>query len=406
MIHVCFGLYDKTGRYSKFTGTTMLSIFENTNSKVTVHILHDNTLSTDNRDKFIYLVGQYNQRVKFYNVEELCAKEISQLYQDLPSISTNRHTIATMYRFFIPKLIPTEIKKIIYLDSDIIVNLDINELWREELNEKIFAGVPEILNHATDSNMKNIHRTCRDGLVKTDDYFNAGVLLINLNVFRNEKETLSEGTKFIGKNPQYIFLDQDILNYCFSTRTIKLPIKFNCFVEESRLKGNFILDSKMYHYVSRNLKLDMSDPFNCLWMSYFIKTPWFDEDSIGRLYAGFQQLHVSLKQSMVNLSSIMSGKTRAFFALPNNVDGFKKFFSIREDEEIILAENQDSLRKLLDAMNASRGKKVFFIMLPNFPFQILTQAGFVYGKDFINGFEFFSEAQGIPLNSYPLIQAM
>ena len=30
MIHICFGLYDKTGRYSKFTGTTMLSLFENT----------------------------------------------------------------------------------------------------------------------------------------------------------------------------------------------------------------------------------------------------------------------------------------------------------------------------------------------------------------------------------------
>ena len=32
MIHVCFGLYDKTGGYSKFTGTAMLSIFENSNT--------------------------------------------------------------------------------------------------------------------------------------------------------------------------------------------------------------------------------------------------------------------------------------------------------------------------------------------------------------------------------------
>ena len=29
MIHVCFALYDKTGNYSKFTGTAMLSLFEN-----------------------------------------------------------------------------------------------------------------------------------------------------------------------------------------------------------------------------------------------------------------------------------------------------------------------------------------------------------------------------------------
>lgn len=32
MIHVCFALYDKAGHYSKFTGTTMLSLFENTNN--------------------------------------------------------------------------------------------------------------------------------------------------------------------------------------------------------------------------------------------------------------------------------------------------------------------------------------------------------------------------------------
>ena len=31
MIHVCFCLHDATGRYSKFTGTAMLSMFDNHN---------------------------------------------------------------------------------------------------------------------------------------------------------------------------------------------------------------------------------------------------------------------------------------------------------------------------------------------------------------------------------------
>ena len=150
----------------------------------------------------------------------------------------------------------------------------------------------------------------------------------------------------------------------------------------------------------------MRDPFNRLWMKYFMKTPWFDEETIGRLYAGFQQIHVGFKQSMVNFSATMSGKTRGFFAAPNDVEALKKLFAIRTDEQIITAENQDSLNKLLDAMKRAHGKKIFFIMLPNFPFQMLIQAGFVYGKDFLNGLEFLSEAQGVPMNSYPLIQAM
>jgi len=52
MIHVCYGIYDDTGRYSKFTGMSILSMFENTRTEVTVHLLHDDTLTDDNRDKF------------------------------------------------------------------------------------------------------------------------------------------------------------------------------------------------------------------------------------------------------------------------------------------------------------------------------------------------------------------
>ena len=87
MIHVCFALHYKTGHYSKFTGTAMLSLFENLSTpprSTTVHILHDNTLTTDNRDKFIYIAGQYNQLVKFYNVEELCVDKIEAINHIVP----------------------------------------------------------------------------------------------------------------------------------------------------------------------------------------------------------------------------------------------------------------------------------------------------------------------------------
>ena len=38
MIHVCFCMYDKTGRYSKFTGTAMLSLFENLSAPPPVNL--------------------------------------------------------------------------------------------------------------------------------------------------------------------------------------------------------------------------------------------------------------------------------------------------------------------------------------------------------------------------------
>ena len=407
MIHVCFCLYDKSGRYSKFTGTTMLSLFDNhipppTRPSITVHILHDNTLSTDNRDKFIYVAGQYGQLVKFYNVEKICADKINEIIRLCPKAKTAYSSIASMYRLIIPQLLSEEIDKCIYLDSDIIVNFDIAELWRTELAEKPLAAVTEISNGIK---AQTFFALCSEGFADSDDYFNAGVLLLNLKHLRNEEIAVMSGVKLVGERPELSFFDQDILNFCFSKQALKLPVKYNQFVGHARQKSIINVEKNIYHFVGGSLRLNTSDPFNRLWMDYFMKTPWFDATAIGRLYAGFQQIHVGLKQSMINVSAIMSGKTRAFFAPSANVDALKKIFSIRDDEEIIPAENNESLKKLIDAMNASRGKKVFFIMIP-FPFQILTDAGFEPGKNFVNGLEFLSEAHGVPLNSYPLIKAM
>ena len=119
MIHVCFGLHDKDGHYSKFTGTAILSMFENTNCKVTVHLLHDNTLTQDNRDKFSYIAGRYGQIIKFYNVEEICKNEIvrlNELFKNYPNYE--RFTIGAIYKVLIPKSLSDDTEKVIYLDSD------------------------------------------------------------------------------------------------------------------------------------------------------------------------------------------------------------------------------------------------------------------------------------------------
>ena len=164
MIHVCFGLHDATGRYSKFTGTTMLSLLENSSApsdSITVHILHDNTLTLDNRDKFIYVAGRYNQHVKFYNVDELCADMIAEIIRLIPAVKTARVGIGSFFRLMIPKIFPPDIGKVIYLDSDIIVNMDISELWQVKLGEKVLAASR---NYPTKSTLKRLFSSLRTAL--------------------------------------------------------------------------------------------------------------------------------------------------------------------------------------------------------------------------------------------------
>ena len=409
MIHVCFCFSDKKGRYSKFVGTAMLSIFENTSAPVTTHILHDNTLTQDNRDKFVYLAGQYAQRVNFYNVEELCADKLARLKNIFPKIDKSRFTFGVFYRLFIPIVLPAEISKVICLDADIIATVDLNELWEIELGDKIFGVVTEAANKI--SAEKNF-ALCRSGVVKGEDYFNNGVLMMNLDALRASEETIENGIKFIGERPQYDKVPcQDILNYCFSTRTAKLPVKFNSLVKNWS-KLNPEENNAIYHYAGgKILGLNMSDNFNRLWMKYFLQTPWLDVEAIGRLYAALMKARISFQNPLASITATVSGKRRAFFVEPEKIETVKKVFSVRANEFIIIpGENEDSIQSLLDTMTTLKGKYVFFIMTENFfdkefPFALLTTAGFVEGVDFIKGREFLAENPAT-FNSYPIIKEL
>ena len=248
--------------------------------------MHDNTLTEDNRDKFNYIAGRYGQTIKFYNVEKICADEIENIKSSFPSKDIERFSVGAYFRMFLPKIFSDDINKIIYLDADIIVNLDITELWRIELGDKPLAAVPEKNDIFRDLPVSNIWRK---GFMKAEDYFNSGVLLINLEIWRIEKEIIFGSLKLINEN-KFGYAEQDALNYCFSKDYLKLPMKFNCWVNDFRSHGITKIERNIYHFLDRQLRLDIRDNYNRLFMKYFIQTPFFDEDSIGRLYAGIRNI--------------------------------------------------------------------------------------------------------------------
>ena len=165
---------------------------------------------------------------------------------------------------------------------------------------------------------------------------------------------------------------------------------------------------KIYHYTATpdgvGLRLDMSDSFNRLWMKYFIKTPFFNEETIGRLYESFRQVQAEQRKAALNLFATMNPKPRAFIVYENYLDMLIENFSVKNDEEVLLVKGGSPLQKIIDVMNDSRGEKIFFIILPNFPFNIFNQAGFIYGKDFVNGFDFMLEMY--TTKNYSLVSAL
>ena len=375
-------------------------MFENVTApphSVTVHLLHDDTLTADNRDKFSYLAGQYNQLIKFYNVEKICAEEIQQLKSLFEEQKAFKDfTIGTMFRLLMTKIFSDDIGKVIYLDSDTVVNLDIGELWKIPLEDKILAACTEKDQGGLDPSGFPL---CQDGFVRAEDYFNAGVIVINLERLRgSEYENFQNGIKFIAKNPKYIWMDQDILNYCFSKNTIKLSSKFNFSV---RNRGEQNVKNKICHYLGKTLNLDSDDKFNRMWFNYFKKTLWFNEDVIFNFYEEFTKRDAELKNFAVKISALMSGKSREFFVEAMNIEFTKRAFYVQEGEEIIPAVNQESVQALKETMRASAGSKVYFILIGN-SYEIvraeLMKEGFVEGRDFINAVQFLSPIHGIPMN--------
>lgn len=132
-------------------------------------------------------------------------------------------SIVTYYRLFIASLFP-QFDKIVYLDCDLIVLGDIAELYNTELGENIIGAAPEQFVQ----NTAEFRAYAENALgVDPDRYVNAGVLVINLEAFRNND---IEG-KFIKLITEYDFdlldPDQAYLNYLCKDRIYTLQNGWN-----------------------------------------------------------------------------------------------------------------------------------------------------------------------------------
>lgn len=391
MIHVCFGLHDADGRYSKFVGTAMASIFRNTFAPVTVHILHDATLTADNRDKFSYLAGRYGQHVNFHNIAELFPDEINFLQEHLADKVRSRFSIGAFYRLLIGKILGRG--RAIYLDADVIVNLDIAELWQQDLKDFPLAAVSEI--DATANNMLTNRYLLRAGLVRAEDYFCSGVLLLNLD--RIDENFFYDGLKFLLENPACESPDQDTLNAFFAADYLKLDRKFDSFVSVEKIPPA----QKIYHYAGNCFGLNRDNPYDRLWLENFALTPWLNLDAIWGLAQEIRNASDDLIHQMQWLINVSNTKRRAFFAAADNLPAIATLLGAHDDDLFIeLRRISDeflpaSLDELIRQMNSERGKTVFFIFDMKYPYIAveLVKLGFSEAIDFVNGLTFLTRTQ-------------
>lgn len=198
----------------------------NQESEITFHIVTDK-VSSVNRKRLADTVSAFHGKsIVFYDIEMIDTS-------DIPPLEKNaRLTKSTYYRLFLTEVLPSSVKKVIYLDGDIVVRQSIKPLWDFELENKAIAATPES-NSMLDSFFERLKYPKEKG------YFNAGVLLINLEYWRNNRLLYAFKDFMRNHTDRIVYHDQDILNYTLRDYKEELPIKYN-------LQCGFLVKERRY----------------------------------------------------------------------------------------------------------------------------------------------------------------
>jgi len=134
--------------------------------------------------------------------------------------------LATYYRLLIGDLLPAELSKVLYLDCDLVIERSIAELWQTNVSRHHIAAVQDMIVPYVSSpwGLPDYHAL---GLAETSKYFNAGVLLVNLDRWRADR-VCEAAIRYAEDNQQRIrFWDQDALNAVLAGRWLELPLDWN-----------------------------------------------------------------------------------------------------------------------------------------------------------------------------------
>jgi lipopolysaccharide biosynthesis glycosyltransferase len=227
-VHLALSILDLADVYNRHAGATIRSFLEYCDVPAVIHLLYDEQLTARdteaaeaNRQKYQELADVFGAVVCYHHIE------VPEWLSELPVVQ--RLTKGSLMRLWLPECL-SEVPRIIYLDCDVIVKTDICSLWNTNLGDCALGAVGGDTRAATTHLTKT--RFFEISGTEPDAYFNAGILLLNLEKLRQNNICLyEEALTFLKKYPDTLYPDQDALNYIFHGNYYQLPNKYNVLVD-------------------------------------------------------------------------------------------------------------------------------------------------------------------------------
>lgn len=222
--------------YCPFLAVALQSLIDNSSMDYVylIKVLNTN-ISAENKKK-IAKYERENVDIEFVDLNYYIQKIEDKLY------TRDYYSKTTYFRLFLPELYP-QYDKVLYLDSDIVILDDIADLYNTDMGDNLVAGAPDDVIQS-----KKVFRDYAENVVGVADYrryFNAGVLLMNLDELRKFK-FLEKFIYLLDTVKFAVAQDQDYLNRLCKGRVKPFDRTWNRMpIPNPRIKTE---DVKLVHY--------------------------------------------------------------------------------------------------------------------------------------------------------------
>ena len=171
-IPIFFTVDDK---YVPFLAVALQSLIENSSEKnyYLIKILYT-SITEENQEK-IKKYEKENVNIEFVDLNYYINKIKNKLY------TRDYYSVTTYFRLFIPNLYP-QYNKALYLDCDIVLLADVAELYNIDMGDNLVAAAPDDVIQKIEVFQEYVEKVV--GVADYRNYFNAGVLLMNLDELR------------------------------------------------------------------------------------------------------------------------------------------------------------------------------------------------------------------------------
>ena len=208
---------------------------------------------------------------------------------------------------FLPELLPPGIRRVLWVDSDLVFARDVSELWQTSLNGCTMGAV-------ADGSPKLMERYRRRLGMDTPLYFNSGVLLVDLERWRERQVTARALAAAERIGDDLILHDQDALNVALEGDWLPLLPHWNVWVIRPELTAEA---SAVFHYMGapKPWHADYDRPFLGHFHQYLDRTPFagrrpWNPAGMGAVITRFRRRIPYLRGAMRVLRSTLRRRAR------------------------------------------------------------------------------------------------